>query len=97
METVIYLPKEEDVKQWIREAISEFFKEQQQQPPATVESVAEPLISRRETARKLGISLVTLTDWVKHGLPRHKNRGRVYFLWSEVVEYLKHRNDQKTL
>ena len=35
------------------------------------------------------ISLVTLTDWMKRGLPFHRQRGRVYFIRSEVVEYIK--------
>lgn len=95
METVIYLPKEDDVKQWIKDAIREFFNEQQPKSSSSAENSAEELISRKEVAEKLGISLVTLTDWVKRGLPQHKNRGRVYFLWSEVVEYLIQRDQEK--
>jgi len=44
----------------------------------------------------LGISLVTLTDWVKRGLPRHKQRGRVYFMKSEILDYLKSDAEGKT-
>ena len=46
-------------------------------------------------AKILRISLVTLTDWMKRGLPCHKQRGRVYFMKSEVVEYIqKNRSKQ---
>ncbi len=44
------------------------------------------LINRKEVAKLLQISLVTLTDWTKRGLPFHKQRGRVYFIKSEVLE-----------
>ncbi|MBL7735967.1 MAG: helix-turn-helix domain-containing protein [Chitinophagaceae bacterium] len=54
------------------------------------------MISRADTAKMLGISLVTLTDWVKRGLPRHKQRGRVYFLKSEILDYLKKDTGGKT-
>lgn len=43
-------------------------------------------------AKDLDISLVILTDWVKRGLPSHKQRGRVYFLRSEVLDYIKTNN-----
>ena len=49
----------------------------------------EPLLTRKEIASYLRISLVTLTDWVKRGLPSHPKRGRVLFLKSEVLEWLK--------
>ena len=51
--------------------------------------VEEPLLQRKEIAAKLKISLVTLHDWMNRGLPSHKQRGRVYFLYSEVMEYIK--------
>ena len=42
-------------------------------------------LTRRETARRLRISLVTLTDWVNHGKIRaHKIGGRVLFRDSDV-------------
>ena len=48
----------------------------------------EQFLHRKEVARMLRISLVTLTDWVKRGLPCHKYRGKVYFLISEVMTYI---------
>jgi phage terminase Nu1 subunit (DNA packaging protein) len=49
----------------------------------------EPLLTRKEIAGIFRISLVTLHDWMKRGMPSHKQRGRVYFLRSEVMGYLK--------
>ncbi len=87
METMIFIPKEEDFRRWIKEEVKELLNELKAVPTEPVD--INPLISRTDTAKMLGISLVTLTDWVKRGLPHHKQRGRVYFLKSEVLEYLK--------
>jgi hypothetical protein len=87
MET-IFIPSENEFRRWIKEAISEYFEEKKVGGKSGDHS-DEPLLTRKEIAKKLRISLVTLTDWVKHGLPSHKQRGRVYFLYSEVIEYIK--------
>ena len=50
---------------------------------------ADKLLNREEIAKFLLISLVTLTDWVKRGLPSHKQRGRVYFDIKEVLSYIR--------
>lgn len=55
----------------------------------------EPLCTREEIAAYLRISLVTLTDWVKRGLPSLSRRGRVLFLKSEVLEWLKENRPQR--
>ena len=90
METFV-IPTEKDFKKWIKEAIFEYLEEKK-----TFDKSAEnsdvALLTRKEIAKKLRISLVTLTDWVKHGLPSHKQRGRVYFIYSEVIEYIKRNN-----
>ena len=90
METFV-IPTEKDFRKWIKEAIFEYLEEKK-----TVDKSAEnsdvTLLTRKEIAKKLRISLVTLTDWVKHGLPSHKQRGRVYFIYSEVIEYIKRNN-----
>ncbi len=62
-------------------------------PPS--DEKADLLISRKEIAQYLGISLVTLTDWMKRGLPFHKVNGRVYFQRSEVLEYVKSNKRRK--
>jgi hypothetical protein len=87
MET-FFIPTENDFRRWIKEAVKESLTEAIPKDISTREN-EEPLLSRKEIAGKLRISLVTLTDWVKRGLPSHKQRGRVYFLYSEVLSYLK--------
>lgn len=51
----------------------------------------ESILERVEVAKMLRISLVTLNDWVKRGLPSHKQRGKVYFLFAEVMGYFKNK------
>ena len=45
----------------------------------------EKLLSKQELAAELGVSLVTLTDWMKKGLPYMRLHKRVYFKKSEVL------------
>ena len=45
----------------------------------------ERLLSKQELAGELGVSLVTLTDWMKKGLPYLRLHKRVYFKISEVI------------
>jgi len=52
-------------------------------------------VMRKEVARLLKVSLVTLTDWMKRGLPFHKQRGRVYFVKSEVLDYIRENSSGK--
>jgi len=86
--TNIFLSQEEDFKRWMREAIRD---ELQQSPlPAAKLVPDEPLLSRQQIAAELGISLVTLTDWMKKGLPYLRLNGRVYFKRSEVISSMKH-------
>ncbi len=80
----ILIPGENDIKRWVKEAYQECLEENKK-----VVEVEEPLLSRKEIAGILDISLVTLTDWMKRGLPFHKQRGRVYFLRSEVMKHIK--------
>ena len=87
METLI-VPNENDIKRWVKEAIKECLEDLKETNKADVGN-NEPFISRSDIAGILNISLVTLTDWMKRGLPFHKQRGRVYFIRSEVIEYIK--------
>jgi len=55
----------------------------------------EPLLTRKEIAAYLKISLVTLHDWTKNrGLPYHRKRGGVRFLKSEVLGWLQGRGQE---
>ena len=98
METIIFIPKEEDFRRWIKEEIRASVREllNELKPNQMEAEDINPLISRADTAKMLGISLVTLTDWVKRGLPRHKQRGRDYFMKSEILDYLKSESGGRT-
>ena len=87
MET-LFIPNESDFRKWIREALKETL-ELSATKKAEVSEKEEPLMSRRDIAGYLGISLVTLTDWMKKGFPFHRLSGRVYFQKPEVLEYVK--------
>lgn len=84
----LFIPNEQDFKRWVKEAVQEYFQDSVPQKSAVIKHEAD-LISRKEIAKMLQVSLVTLTDWMKRGLPCHKQRGRVYFIKSEVLEYIR--------
>lgn len=86
MET-LFIPTENDFKRWIKDAVKEVF--QNSKPADIKDNSAEGLLNRVEIAKFLRVSLVTLTDWMKRGLPYHKQRGRVYFDKAEVINYIK--------
>ena len=88
MDTLL-IPTENEFKTWIREAVKEILNVPAAQNDKEAALAQEPLISRKEISRFLNISLVTLNDWMKKGLPNHKVNGRVYFQKSEVLEYVK--------
>ena len=86
MET-LFIPNENDFKRWIKEALEDSLKMSSGQLSNGL--IDDNLLNRKEIATFLRISLVTLTDWMKRGLPSHKQRGRVYFMKSEVLDYIK--------
>jgi excisionase family DNA binding protein len=90
----LFIPTESDFRKWIKDAVKECLENAAPKSPPTDEK-ADQLISRKEIAQYLGISLVTLTDWMKRGLPFHKVNGRVYFQRSEVFEYVKSNKRRK--
>lgn len=94
MET-LFVPSESDFKRWIKEAVQEYFQNTSLQKSLDSE-IENGLIDRKGVAKLLQISLVTLTDWMKRGLPFHKQRGRVYFIKSEVLDYIRKKNSSKT-
>ena len=49
------------------------------------EKESDKPMSRPEIAEYLGISKVTVTDWMKKGLPYRRMHGRVYFIKEEVM------------
>jgi hypothetical protein len=78
----------EALSQCIREAIraelQEHFK-----TGGSLSLTQEKLLSKQELAAELGVSLVTLTDWMKKGLPYLRLHKRVYFKKSEVLNAMK--------
>jgi predicted DNA-binding transcriptional regulator AlpA len=87
MET-LFIPTENDFKRWVKEAVKEYLQEHLQSSISKTES-EDYLLNRKEIAEFLRISLVTLTDWTKRGLPSHHQGGRVYFDKKEVLDYIK--------
>jgi len=86
MET-LFIPNENDFKRWVTEAVKDCLQDSLKN--GEKEPKEDSLLNRKEIAEFLRISLVTLTDWIKRGLPSHKQRGRVYFMKSEVLDYIK--------
>ena len=79
------MPKEIYLSDQLSEMIRESLRDELQQfRPARPKSETKYL-TRQETARRLRISLVTLTDWVNRGkICAHKIGGRVLFRDSDV-------------
>lgn len=56
----------------------------------------EQLLSKQELAAELGVSLVTLTDWMKKGLPFLRLHKRVFFERSKVLEIMRRQTVDST-
>jgi hypothetical protein len=68
------------IREAVRAELQQHFKTGGSQPQDS-----EKLLSKQELAAELGVSLVTLTDWMKKGLPYLRLHKRVYFKKSEVL------------
>jgi hypothetical protein len=68
------------IREAVRAELQEHFKTGDRQRPNS-----EKLLSKQELAAELGVSLVTLTDWMKKGLPYLRLHKRVYFKKNEVL------------
>lgn len=90
----IIVANEEELKKWVREAVLETL-ETAKPKEVLVTNVQEDLLDRFEMARKLKISLTTLNVWANEGLPRHKRKRKVYFLYSEVLEFISKKKGKK--
>ena len=55
----------------------------------------EKLLTKKEIAKELGVSLVTLTDWMRRGLPHLRLQSRVYFKKSEVFKMMQQTNNKE--
>lgn len=79
-----------ELKQILKEALAHLSpsaKQKDGQPP-------EDLLTREQLAKRLDISLVTLHDWMKKGLPYKRLFKRIYFNYEEVLGFMKHINQK---
>jgi excisionase family DNA binding protein len=94
VETII-ITSETEIKRWIHQVVRDVLREElaalTTKIPGTTPGYDEPLLTRKEIAAYLHISLVTLHDWMNKGLPHVRNGSRVLFLKSEVLEAMKNR------
>lgn len=93
METFV-ISTEADIRKWVKKAVKETL-ESTKLKEVLVTNVQEPLLDTKTIVGKLGISLVRLRQWRKHGLPSHKQNRRVYFLYSEVMGYIARQKPKK--
>lgn len=78
----------------IRDAVRAELQEHFRQSGSGKPEEQERLLSKKELAEELGISLVTLTDWMRKGLPFLRLQKRVYFKRSEVLAIMQQKNDE---
>ncbi|WP_346237354.1 helix-turn-helix domain-containing protein [Niabella insulamsoli] len=81
--------EEDQLRQIVSESIKQVL-DGENLPKKKNEKDTEPLLTREQMARELHISLVTISDWMKKGLPYLRLNGRIYFLRSEVLASMKH-------
>jgi len=82
------LLEEAQLRQIVVAAMKEVMEDQL--TPTSPEPKEEPLLTREEMAKQLHISLVTIGDWMKKGLPYLRLNKRIYFRRSEVIAHMKH-------
>lgn len=79
---------EQALSQCIRDALRAELQEYFKTCGSSSQEQQERLLSKQELAAELGVSLVTLTDWMKKGLPFLRLHRRVYFKKSEVFKIM---------
>lgn len=90
MSTIVVV-EENELRKLVKESVAEVLHLGINKPGENgVPSTEEPLLSRQQMAAELNISLVTMTDWMKKGLPYLRLNGRVYFQRSEVIASMRH-------
>lgn len=79
---------EQALSQCIRDALRAELQEHFKKGNSSGKELEERLLSKQELADELGVSLVTLSDWMKKGLPFLRLHRRVYFKKSEVLKIM---------
>jgi excisionase family DNA binding protein len=94
---ILNIPQEEDIKKWVGEVVRDELRVLIPLIKNCSKLGDEPFLTRHEIAAYLRISLVTLSDWVKRGLPEHRKRkrGRVLFIKEEVLQWVKENPELK--
>jgi len=75
----------------VREEIKTVLKQFQPEP----KKEEDKLLTKKEMAELLDISLVTLTDWMKKGLPFLRLNKRIYFRREEVLNHMSVQNKRR--
>ena len=83
------------IYQWLDEHPHFLFNPKDQKEE--VDPELEKPMSRRAIADYLGVSPVTITDWMKKGLPYRRMQGRVFFMKDEVLEAMPSFNHRKNI
>lgn len=94
METTIVVATEAEIKRLVKESVKEAL-ETGKPKEVLVTNVSEALVNSAAVISELGISIGTLRIWRKLGLPAHKQNHKVYFLLSEVREYMTNKKPKK--
>jgi hypothetical protein len=82
MQIINYEALSQCVREAARAELQEHFKKGNSQP------AEKRLLSKQELATELGVSLITLTEWMNKGLPFLRLHKRVYFKKSEVLKIM---------
>ena len=85
----LFIPEEQEFRRWVREVVMECLEKTAGVTTGTAPPGEETLLNRKQAAGLLHISLVTLHERMKHGLPFYKQGGRVYFVRSELMAYVR--------
>src|SRR5690606_23022539 len=84
------------IKDAVREELHLFISDVQHTSSNTEIRSSEKLLTKKEMADELDISLVSLTDWMKQGkIPYMRMGKRIYFKKNEVVNSMANFNHKK--
>jgi hypothetical protein len=84
----LIITKPEELKTLLFQWLDEHQEAKSQQEPTN--KGHDHLMSRSELAGYFKVSTVTITDWMKRGMPYLKMKGRVYFQKHDVLAYMQH-------
>jgi predicted DNA-binding transcriptional regulator AlpA len=85
----------EALSQCIRDAVRAELQEHFRTTDSHRQAAEERLLSKQELAADLGVSLVTLSEWMKKGMPFLRLHKRVYFKKSEVIAIMQQNSKDK--